>query len=382
MVAPAARKRCRLPLRMKRLACLSWLLATSLLLAAPSQARPALRVPTRADAVLEFLPHGYSRLAGGERSIPPTTAQVGALLDAAARSGDARLATRAEALLPRLPTSTDPQALRLLRAFAAQHRHDFRGALLQLDAALADDSRNAVARLTRAQVQLVQGRLDLARRDCIALVLNIDSGAGLTCLTALSLRRGDADSAARLADQWLAQTDATDPMRGYMLVLRAEAAGCRQGAADAWFEKALALSPRDVRALAAYARCLRAAGRNRETVALLGPRPASDGLAFQRTLAAWDLHLPGSAGDLRALGRRFDQARRVGAPVELRDEAEFLLATRQAPERALQLALRNFEQQRDREDVDVLLRSARAADRPAALAGLRDWARSQQLAVP
>lgn len=347
-----------------------------------AQARPPRLFPDHASAVLEILPKGYARITPIARAQGASLPRARALLEASASSGDSRLAARAEAMLTQLPPATDPQSIRRLQAFLAQHRHDFEAAVSHLDAMLAQDPRDASARLSRAQVQLVRGRLDLARRDCLGLALGIDSGEGLICLAAWSLRRGDAANAALLADRWLAQAGPTDPSRRFVLILRAEAAARGGQSADAWFRLALARAPQDVRSLAAYARYLRASGRPRDALALLETAPRADGLLLQRSLAAQALHTPGAPALVAAQARRFREARRVGATIELRDEAEFLLATTDDASRPLALALENFKQQRDYEDVDILLRSARAAGRPGALAPLQAWARSQQLTLP
>lgn len=344
-----------------------------------AHARPAIRFPTDAGAVLEVLPRGYARIAPQARAAKPSLSHVQALLEASARSGDARLAARAQAQLGQLPPSADPQTVRLFAAFLAQHRHDFAGAIRELDAALEVDPRHAGALLARSQVQLVRGRLDLARRDCLVLALAVDSGQGTVCLAAWSLRRGDTRGAAQLADHWLGQAGSDDPSRRYMLVLRAEVAARAGQPADAWFRRALAVSPQDVRSLAAYARYLRGSGRHAEALDLLASAPSADGLLFQRTLAAWALGTPEASALVSAQARRFREARTLGAVIEARDEAEFLLATGKDAPRALSLALENFAEQRDHEDVELLLRSARAAGRPEALAPLRAWARDQQV---
>lgn len=80
-----------------------------------------------------------------------------------------------------------------------------------------------------------------------------------------------------------------------------------------------------------------------------------------------------------ALAVRYATAHAVGAQPELRDEAEFLLSLRGDAGAALALALRNFETQRDYEDIDLLNRAARAAGRPESLAGLRTWAAGEGL---
>ncbi|MFL6591721.1 MAG: hypothetical protein ACJ8GK_03305 [Luteimonas sp.] len=347
--------------------------------------RPPLLQPERADTVLERLPRGYASLeplATAKPTSAPTLAQIRALLAMAARTGDSRLAARAEALLAKRPDASSPDVMKA-RAFAAQHRHDFAGALQLLDATLARDPQDADARLSRAQIRLVQGRLDLARLDCATLTLGLQVDAGALCLIALSMRRGDQAEAARLADMAIAQAGEDRELTRYLLATRAEIAS-RAGSpdADTWFRRALALVPDDVRTLAAYARFLRLHRRDAEALALLAHAPDTDGLQLQRTLAAHAVGAPDSARLVASQGRRYALAYAVGAQPEMRDEAEYLLTLRGEAPAALQLALLNFRQQRDVEDVDILQRAALAAGQPQALAGLRAWMHSQQLALP
>ena len=309
----------------------------------------------------------------------PSLPQIQALLATSSRSGDMRLAARADALLSRLPDNGSPAVLRA-KAFSAQHRHDFSGALRLLDAALIKDPDDNDSRLSRAQIQLVQGRLDLARKDCGALTLGMQIDAGALCLIALSMRRGNQAQAGRLADRLIAQAGSDPDLMRYLLTTRGEIAS-RAGDADIdpWFKRALASAPDDVRTLAAYARALRASGRNREVLDLLASGPDTDTLQLQRTLAA---NAIGSADATRLIdsqGRRYALAHAVGTQPEMRDEAEYLLTLRGDANAALELALRNFRQQRDVEDVDILRRAALAARRPDALAELQAWARAQNL---
>ena len=342
--------------------------------------RPPAVVPRDAATVIERLPRGYAALVPVASNRPVPMAQVQRLLATAARSGDARLAARAAGLLDRFPaTDHSPELLRA-RAYTAQHRHDFLAALKLLDTLVSSQPRDGDARLSRAQIHLVQGRLDLARADCAALAFGVDSGRALLCVAALSLRTGELPAATTTADRWLGQAAVGDDARRYVLVMRAEIAS-RAGAADAdtWFGRALALAPDDVRTLAAYSRHLRGAGRNADALRLLANAPNSDGLQLERTLAAHAGHAPEAAALALAQARRYQLAHALGSQPEMRDEAEFLLSVRGDALAALALAQKNFEQQRDFEDVGLLQRAALAAKRPEALDNLRVWAASQHL---
>ena len=350
--------------------------------------RPPAVVPASQGAVLERLPKGYAALMPGPTSTTTTTTpadrliRVKQLLDAAARTGDARLATHADALLAAFPADDSSPELLRARAFAAQHRHDFDGAVLLLDRLIRSSPRDGDARLSRAQIQLVQGRLETTRRDCATLAFGVDSGRGMLCVAAFSLRIGDYDAAGRVLDRWLEQADQDDGLRRYALVMRAEAASRAGADAGMYFRHALTLAPDDVRTLAAYARDLRRRGQHAQVLRLLADAPDSDGLQLERALAA---DAAGSADAARlavAQGQRYALARAVGSEPELRDEAEFALTLQDDPQRALALALRNFSTQRDTEDVELLIRAAAATGRPETLQPLRKWAASQDLALP
>jgi len=82
-----------------------------------------------------------------------------------------------------------------------------------------------------------------------------------------------------------------------------------------------------------------------------------------------------------SLGQRYTDAHAVGTVPELREEAEYLLTLRGNAAGALTLALRNFETQRDVEDVSILRRAAIAAKRPDALLPLQAWAQSEQIVL-
>ncbi len=346
--------------------------------------RPPAQVPASPEAVIERLPRGYSALRSsttatqGTRSNPIIVAEQ--LLQAAGRTGDARLAARADVLLAGIPEQRRSARVRKAQAFSAQHRHEFALSLQLLDAVIRDEPRDPDARLARAQLHLVQGRIRAARADCAALAFSVDSQSGTACVAALSLRTGALDNAATFADLWLSQSQLDPSFRRFMLVMRGEIAS-RAGSAkaDEWFNQALALAPDDVRTLAPYARHLNQSGRPRETLALLSDVPDADALQLQRALAAHALGAPNARELTQSQARRYAVARAVGMEPELRDEAELLLTLRGQTAPALALAQRNFEMQRDHEDVDLLQRAAAAAGQPEALEPLHAWASEEGL---
>ena len=350
--------------------------------------KPAAFVPTDPQTVIERLPRGYSAVSALSQPSSPSSAaaieQAGRLLVAAAQTGDARLASRADALLSRFPaTDNRPEVLRM-RAFSAQHSHDFAQAERLLDRLVARDPRAGDARLARAQIHILGGRLDAARGDCAALVLGVDAGNGMLCVAMLSLRQGRYPAAASAADLWLSQNAGGDVEgRRFALTLRGEI-GARAGERDVerYFRRALRLAPDDVRTLAAYARYLRGAQREREVEALLSGHTEHEGLQLQRALALRGSD-PAKAGAIAAaLTRSYASAHSLGRAPELRDEAELMLSFRGDARQAMRLAQSNFRDQRDEEDVDLLYRAAVAAQDTQALRQLREWAAAQRLPLP
>lgn len=368
-------------------------LVALLAIAMPAAAqRPPRVVPDRGDALVGTLPRGYAGLEPAVSTVPTagaaasagTTdiARIGSLLQAASMTGDTRLVARADALLSRQPAADGNPDLLRLRAYSAQHTHDFSGAIRLLDRLIELQPRNAGARLSRAEIRLVQGRIDSARADCRALALGVDADTGLLCAASLALRTGEYQVAANLLDRSLGAFAANDPRSAFALLARAEVASRAGDAdADARYRQALAASPGDIRMRVAYARHLRRAGRDADVESILAGSEQSDTAQLQRTLAAVAADRPDARALVAAQGRRYATAHAVGSQPELRDEAEYLLL-KGKPRDALALALRNFEEQRDFEDVDILLRAADAAEEPGALARLRAWEKAQGLTTP
>lgn len=345
-------------------------------------ARPAIQRTGPADSIVEHLPRGYSELEprGDASSGAPDLATVERLLAVAQRTGDARLASRAEAqwlsLPPRVRNST--RALQVY-AYIVQHRHDFAASLKILERVLVAEPTSSDAILALAQINLVLGRVRQARSDCAQLSLGMDVRSALICVSALAERTGQYPQARSLVERWVSEPSNNQSYRRYMLITRGEiAARSSESDPDRWFRQALALDPDDVRTLSAYARYLNHANRPADTRALLAKAPRTDALQLQEALAAIALKSPDSAELTRQLSARYALAHSLGTVPEMRDEAELLLATGKSAA-ALALAKKNFETQRDYEDVDLLQRASRAANDPTALKRIDDWARGESI---
>jgi Tfp pilus assembly protein PilF len=360
-----------------------------LLLAAPSFAEAF--VPARDDEVLEELPRRLASTARALRAERAGLADDPANLERAlAFAWRAIAAGRAEsdprflgwaegALAPWLVAPEPPPAARLVRATLRQSRHDFAGALEDLDAVLARDPRSAQAWLTRAVVLWVTGDPAAAERSCRPLLRLAEALTAASCLANAASLSGRAGAAAELLTRALAEArDAPPAARVFALgsLAEIEARLGRSAPAEASFRAALSEAPDDPYLLAAFADFLLDRGRAREVSALLRDRTGADGLLLRLALAERRSGAPEAETHARLLRARYAAAgaRAPGAPgLHAGEQARFALELDAAPRTALRLARSNFASQREPRDARILLEAALAAGEPEAAAPALLW---------
>jgi tetratricopeptide (TPR) repeat protein len=162
---------------------------------------------------------------------------------------------------------------------------------------------------------------------------------------------------------------------GEMAARRGDRAG-----ASARYREALRLAPGDTYLLGAYADVLIDAGRARQAASLLAPYLRVDGLLLRHALA---LKAGGDedalAPELAELAARFDAGERRGDGVHLREQARFELSLRGDARRALAIARRNWDVQKETADARILLEAALSARDPAAAHPVLDWMRGARV---
>jgi tetratricopeptide (TPR) repeat protein len=319
----------------------------------PEKADPSLRALKRMRAALDAHP---DRL---EIALPLARKAI----EASRATGDPRFLGQAEAALAPWWNAADaPAPAILMRATIKQSRHDFQGALVDLDRLVAIAPDNAQARLTRATVLAVQGRHDEALHDCARLAPRT------TALVAAACRAGamhDEAVAYRDLTDALSQSQGEPEVRVWALTLAGEIAARRgdRTVAESHFRNALALDPCDAYLKAAYADFLLDQGRARDALPLVAGDTKNDALFLRLVLAEQRL------ADLRAsfeahrtdLAERFDAARRRGDSVHRREEARFRLTVEHDAPGALVLARDNWTVQREPADLRILQEAARTA---------------------
>lgn len=347
-------------------------------------AAPLLPEPASDDTVVEVLPAiTRSRPAPGPVAVQQPDAALAAqaareAIGVARQTGDARYWGRAQAALaPWWDKPDAPADLAVLQATVQQGRHAFGPARAALQAALAREPSHAQGWLNLAALERVEGRYPQALQACEAVARAGQGWYAQACqLETLSLqgRHGPA----------------REGLQTLMAPLSARAAASQR----AWLASLMAESEeragRDVQARAAYTASLAAEADLYTAIAysdlllrtgdvagarkLLAPMPRTDAVVLREALALRRLNDPQWQALRDDLHARESALVRRGDDLDLHDRERALLALwlDDAPAKALTLALRNLDLQREPLDWWIALQAAEGARDAAAMARIRE----------
>ena len=335
------------------------------------------RLPFKAnDPVARELTQLRAALQRNPRDADAAVALGRRYYEMVAAEGDPRYLGYAQAALaPWWEMPTPPLEVQVLRAGLRQFRHDFSGALSDLNQVLMRDPGHARALSLRAIIHIVQARYAEARADCVALRGAANELVALGCETMVQGLTGHAAEAYSALSQMLARhPEASREERLWVLIRLAEMAQ-RLGRPDteAHFKQALALDISDTFLLAAYADYLLDQGRAREVVALLKDKTRSDTLLLRLVFAEHALKLPNAKASAATLAARFHAAQLRGDTVHQQEEARFALHIHNNPAAALALAQANWQVQLEPRDARIFLEAALATRDPAAAKPVLRW---------
>jgi len=344
-------------------------------------------VPADDGAVLERLPLRRTDPAAAElrklqaaaAAHPEDPAAAAALarryFELAMAQGDPRYVGYAEGVLRSWRAADAPAEVLFVRGLLKQYRHDFQGALRDLEGALRRDAELIGAHSWRAAIFMVRADYPAAREECRALEPIASELIATGCRAAVDGTTGKAQAAYQdLTAALQRRADAAPEIRLWVLTRLAELAWRLEqpDPAERHFREALALGLRDDFLLAAYADFLLEQGRPKAVVELLAQWGQSDNLLLRLALAARRLGLAEAQKHEQALGERFAAAALRGERLHLAEEARFRLELKGDAKGALAAAAENWNSQREPRDAAVLLAAALAAgDPPAAAPGLR-----------
>lgn len=351
-------------------------------------AQAAPRTPASDAEVLERLPiragDSTARELGSLRSAldqaPADEAAATRLsmryFDLAMARGDPRYIGYADAVVRRFPDARGAPLL-TLRGMLRQYRHDFAGALSDLDQALKQDPTYADAYAWRGAIFLVKADYAAARQACGALQrLGRDVLAG-GCLGLAQAYGGQLDAGYQTLQRSMELAGFPDN-QVWLLARLGELAAWRglSAQAEAHYRAALALGRDDVYLLAAWADFLLDTGKPAEVVRWLRSWESSDSLLLRLAEAEAALQLPDAARHRQMLADRFAAARSRGDTTHRAEEARFELRLRQDAQTAVILARDNYAVQREPRDARILLEAAIAAQDSASAEPAREWLRT------
>ena len=337
------------------------------------------RLPTRpSDPVAIELRRLRSDLAADPTDADAAVALAERYFELAAGEGDPRYVGYAEAALRPWRSVHAPTEILYMRGLLRQYRHDFDGALQDLDLTLRSDPHHVGAHSWRAAIFMVRADYASAARECEALRGATSELHEIGCAAYVEAATGRTREAYERLSAALERSDAGPNARLWALTRLAEMAWRLQdyGAADRLFRRALALGIDDNFLLAAYADFLLERGRAREVVPMLKGWIRSDTLLLRLALAEHVLGLAEGPAHIQALGERFAAATLRGERLHMGEEARYLLDLKGDAPQALAVGLENWKEQREPRDAQVVLEAALAAHDAAAAAPVLQWLRS------
>ena len=301
--------------------------------------------------------------------------------DLAMAQGDPRYVGYAQATIAPLAqasASTDARYW-LVKGLLEQYSHDFDGALKSLARASELDPSRPEPVSWRAAIHMVQARYKEARAECERLAPIADALYVQGCLAYVQAATGQLKPAYEGLRTALAERkDVPAELTLWLNTRLAEMAGRQERWQDAedHFRAALRTGITDQFLLAAYADFLIARNRAGHAMTLLTGWERSDVLLLRLAQAARIGADPRAAVWAKHLRERFDAAEKRGDRLHEQEAARFALDIEGQPERALQLAKRNYEVQNEPRDAEILLRSAVAAKQPQAAQPVLEWLKS------
>jgi Tfp pilus assembly protein PilF len=343
-------------------------------------------VPSAADPAVIEMRRLRKALDAGPHSFPAALQLSAAYVDYGRQIGDAHYAGYAEAVIaPWVSQRAPPADALVTQATILQYRHQFPEARALLLAAVKSDPRNAQAWLTLATLDMVQGDYPAAGRNCAHVAENAGIDLGLACSGNMRSYLGQAHQSLAMLRQALSRAlKSPAPYQAWLHGLMAETAE-RLGdwpLAESEYREALRWLPQDNFLLVAYADFLLDRGRPQEVLPLLADHTQSDTAFLRVALAQAALHSPDERRYNWIMAARFEALALRGSDYFGREQARFALQLQHDPQRALDLAQRNWQVQRAPWDARVLLEAALAAGQPQAAAPVLDFLRETQLEDP
>jgi tetratricopeptide (TPR) repeat protein len=273
----------------------------------------------------------------------------------------------------------------LVRGMLLQYNHHFDAALQSLAKAAALDPKAPAPLSWAAAVYMVQARYPEALAECARLTPIVDPLTGTGCTAYVRATTGDLAAAyAALRTAVDAAPNAAPDLLLWQLTRLGEMAWRlgQPGAAAQHFQRALDIGITDQFLLGVWADFLLDQKQPAEVIRLLAEWERSDILLLRLAMAGKATGDSRAAGWSNQLRDRFAAATARGDRLHEQEAARFELDIAQQPKKALELAVRNYQIQKEPRDAEILMRSALAAGQAKAAQPALAWFRDVRYEDP
>ncbi|NPC54264.1 hypothetical protein HNE04_01370 [Caenimonas sp. S4] len=354
--------------------------------------------PAGDSEVVERLPSGSNdpavrrvdslrkQLAAQPNDIPLRLEIARRYFDLAMAQGDPRYVGYASAAIAPVAQSAAGNAgYWTVRGLIQQYSHDFAGALQSLAKARELDPQLVEPTAWRSAIHMVQANYDDALSECTRLVPLAHPLHAQGCTAYVQASTGQLAPAYEALGKSLAAAGPIAPELALWVRTRLAEMAMRLQRwpdAEAHFKEALQLGVTDQFLLGAYADFLLQKKRPAEVLTLLAGWERSDILLLRLALAGRALNDPRAAGWAAQLRDRFAAAAQRGDRLHEQEAARFELDIEGNPAKALELAQRNYKDQKEPRDAEILIRAAIAAKQTKAAQPALDWLRTNKYEDP
>jgi hypothetical protein len=354
-----------------------------------SSAAAALPAPLADDTVLARVPKRARTMSpANTNDLAAAVRSAQAWIAVARRDHDPRAYGYAQqALAPWWSQREAPLEVLRLRATIQQVDHQFEQAYSDLQRIIALAPQDAQARMDAATLLTTTARYPEAKTHCAALAQLTRGLIPAMCFAQIEGIVGDVRAArASLSAALQAQPSAAPEMRAWATTLIAELyerAG-EASAAKLAFANAIALNPRDIYTRVAFADFLLS---NQSAPLVLGlfAEPADklpDAALLRIAIAAKRSGHADALTFASAIGARLRAAGQRGDSPHAREEALYALHLETNAPRAAELAVKNWQSQKEPTDALLLLAAGRAANNTAATLAATSWLQATQFQHP
>jgi len=306
--------------------------------------------------------------------------------DLAMAQGDPRYVGYASAAIaPLAASSANDAQYWLVKGLVQQYSHDFKGALDSLAKARELDPQAVEATAWRSAIHMVQANYDEALSECTRLVPNAHPLHAQGCTAYVQASTGQLAPAYEALGKALAAAGTVAPELAVWTRTRLAEMAIRLQRwpeAESHFREALAQGVTDQFLLGAYADYLLLQKRPAEVLTLLAGWERSDILLLRLALAGRAANDPRAADWASQLRDRFAAAALRGDRLHEQEAARFELDIEGNPTKAVDLATRNYQDQKEPRDAEILMRAALAAKQPRAASPAVAWLRTNKYEDP